>query len=168
MFDTGRLARVIDTVASASGWPHAPSAGRAWGIAAHFTFGSYAAEAAEVSVRNGIITVHRVVAALDCGTVVNLSGAEAQVQGGIIDGLSAALFGEVTIDAGRVTQRNFADYRLLRIDEAPAHRRPLHSEHAKHRADSASHRCRRSRRRWQTRSSPRRDNDFDACRFKKR
>jgi isoquinoline 1-oxidoreductase beta subunit len=120
VFETGRLAAVIEAVAKQAGWPHAPAAGRAWGIAAHFTFGSYAAEAAEVSVRNGIIKVHRVVAVVDCGTVVNLSGADAQVQGGIMDGLSAALFGEVTVEAGRVTQRNFADYRLVRIDEAPA------------------------------------------------
>ena len=66
-----------------------------------------------------VIRVHRVVAAVDCGTVVNLSGAEAQVQGGIIDGLSAALFGEITVDKGVVSQSNFGDYRLLRIDEAP-------------------------------------------------
>jgi isoquinoline 1-oxidoreductase subunit beta len=118
-FDTGRLATVIRTAAERSGWPHAPAAGRAWGIAAHFTFGSYAAEAVEVSVQNGVIRVHRVVAAVDCGIVVNLSGAEAQVQGGIIDGLSAALYGEITVDKGVVSQSSFGDYRLLRIDEAP-------------------------------------------------
>jgi len=119
VLDTGRFAAVIKKVVEQSGWPHAPTAGRAWGIAAHFTFGSYAAEAVEVSVQNGVIRVHRVVAAIDCGTVVNLSGAEAQVQGGIIDGLSAALFGEVTVDKGIVSQSNFSDYRLLRIDEVP-------------------------------------------------
>ncbi len=118
-FDTGRLATVLRTAAERSGWPHAPTAGRGWGIAAHFTFGSYAAEAVEVSVESGVVRVHRVVAAIDCGTVVNLSGAEAQVQGGIIDGLSAALFGEITVDKGVVSQSNFGDYRLLRIDEAP-------------------------------------------------
>jgi isoquinoline 1-oxidoreductase subunit beta len=119
-FDTGRLATVIRTVAERSGWPHSPANGRAWGIAAHFTFGSYVAEVAEVSVQNGVIRVHRVVAVVDCGTVVNLSGAEAQVQGGIIDGLSAALFGEIVVDRGMVRQSNFGDYRLLRIDEAPS------------------------------------------------
>jgi isoquinoline 1-oxidoreductase beta subunit len=119
VFDTGRMAAVIKMAAERSGWPHAPAAGRAWGMAAHFTFGSYAAHAVEVSVQNNVIRVHRVVAAVDCGTVVNLSGAEAQVQGGIIDGLSAALFGEITVDKGVVAQSNFGDYRLLRIDEAP-------------------------------------------------
>jgi isoquinoline 1-oxidoreductase beta subunit len=119
VFDTGRMAAVIKMAAERSGWPHAPAAGRAWGMAAHFTFGSYAAHAVEVSVQNNVIRVHRVVAAVDCGTVVNLSGAEAQVQGGIIDGVSAALFGEITVDKGVVAQSNFGDYRLLRIDEAP-------------------------------------------------
>jgi isoquinoline 1-oxidoreductase beta subunit len=119
VFDTGRLAAVVRAAAQRSGWPHAPTSGRAWGFAAHFTFGSYAAEAVEVSVVNGAIKVHRVVAVVDCGTVVSLSGAEAQVQGGIMDGLSAALFGEILVDAGRVTQSNFGDYRLLRINEAP-------------------------------------------------
>ncbi|MEP6492443.1 MAG: molybdopterin cofactor-binding domain-containing protein [bacterium] len=93
LFDTGRLAAVLRLAATQSGWPHTPSPTRAWGIAAHFTFGSYVAEAVEVSIQNGVIKVHRVVAAVDCGTVVTLSGAEAQVQGGTIDGLSAALFG---------------------------------------------------------------------------
>jgi isoquinoline 1-oxidoreductase beta subunit len=63
--------------------------------------------------------VDRIVAVVDCGTVVNLSGAEAQVQGGVLDGLSAALYGEITVEQGRVKQGNFHDYRLLRIDEAP-------------------------------------------------
>jgi isoquinoline 1-oxidoreductase beta subunit len=119
VFDTGRLAGVINLAAQRSDWPRGNTPGRAWGFAAHFTFGSYAAEAVEVSVVGDVIKVHRVVAALDCGVVVNTSGAEAQVQGGIIDGLSAALFGEILVESGRVTQRGFGDYRLLRIDEAP-------------------------------------------------
>ena len=118
-FDTERLATVIKFVAERSREPHGPPPGHAWGMAAHFTFGSYVAEAVEVSVQNGAIRVHRVVAAVDCGTVVNLSGAEAQVQGGIIDGLSAALYGEITVEKGVVSQSGFAEYRLLRIDEAP-------------------------------------------------
>jgi isoquinoline 1-oxidoreductase beta subunit len=106
-------------MAERSEWPHRPAAGRAWGMAAHFTFGSYVAHAVEISAEKSAIRVHRVVAAVDCGTVVNLSGAEAQVQGGIIEGISAALFGGVTVEKGRVAQSNFGDYRLLRIDEAP-------------------------------------------------
>jgi isoquinoline 1-oxidoreductase subunit beta len=63
--------------------------------------------------------VDRIVAAIDCGTVVSLSGAEAQAQGGILEGLSATLFGEINVAAGRVQQTNFHQYRWLRFDEAP-------------------------------------------------
>jgi len=119
VFDTGRLAGVIRLMAERSGWPHKPAGGRAWGMAAHFTFGSYVAHAVEVSAEKNAVRVHRVVSAVDCGTVVNVSGAEAQVQGGVIEGISAALYGGVTIEGGRVAQKNFGDYRLLRIDEAP-------------------------------------------------
>ena len=119
VFDTGRLSGVIRLMAERSGWPHKPAAGRAWGMAAHFTFGSYVAHAVEVSAEKNAVRVHRVVSAVDCGTVVNVSGAEAQVQGGIIEGISAALYGEVTVEGGRTAQKNFGDYRLLRIDESP-------------------------------------------------
>jgi isoquinoline 1-oxidoreductase beta subunit len=119
-FDTGRLAAVLELAATRSGWGTRPREGRARGIAAHFTFGSYAAHVAEVSAdATGGIRVHRVVCAVDCGIVVNRSGAEAQVEGGIMDGLGAALHGEITIEAGRVAQRNFDRYRLLRMNEAP-------------------------------------------------
>jgi CO/xanthine dehydrogenase Mo-binding subunit len=84
------------------------------------TFGTYVAEVAEVyRDSGGLVRVDRIVAAVDCGTVVNLSGAEAQVQGGVVDGLSAALYGEITVEQGRVKQANFHEYRLLRMDEAP-------------------------------------------------
>jgi len=69
---------------------------------------------------SGRVRVHRIVAAVDCGTIVNASGAEAQVQGGVIDGLSAVLYGQITVDRGRVRQSNFNDYRLIRMSEAPA------------------------------------------------
>jgi isoquinoline 1-oxidoreductase beta subunit len=75
---------------------------------------------AEVSVdANHRLKVHRIVAAVDCGQVVNRSGVEAQAQGGILDGLSAALYGEITIDRGRTVESNFGDYRMLRIPDAP-------------------------------------------------
>jgi isoquinoline 1-oxidoreductase beta subunit len=118
--DTGRLARVLQLAAEKAGWTTPLPQGRARGIAGHFTFGSYAAEVAEVSRDgNGKPRVDRIVAAIDCGTVVNLSGAEAQAQGGILDGLSAALYGEITVENGRVRQSNFNEYRLLRFEEAP-------------------------------------------------
>ena len=89
-------------------------------IAGHFTFGSYAAHVVEVSREpNGGVRIDRIVVAVDCGQVVNLSGAEAQVQGGVLDGLGAALHGEITVEQGRVQQKNFDGYPLLRLREAP-------------------------------------------------
>jgi isoquinoline 1-oxidoreductase beta subunit len=121
VFDTGRLAGVLRLAADRAGWSRPLPRGRGRGIAAHFTFGSYVAHVAEVSVdANGQPRVHRIVAAVDCGQLVNSSGAEAQVQGGVIDGLSSALFGQITVDSGRVRQSNFNDYRLLRMREAPS------------------------------------------------
>ena len=120
IFDTGRLAGVLRLAAERAGWGTPLPSGRARGIAGHFTFGSYAAHVAEVSMDSaGRPRVHRIVAAVDCGLLVNESGAEAQVQGGVIDGLSAALYGQVTMTRGRVDQSNFNDYRLLRMREVP-------------------------------------------------
>jgi isoquinoline 1-oxidoreductase beta subunit len=120
VFDTGRLAGVLRLAAERAGWSRPLSPGRARGIAGHFTFGSYAAHVVEVSHEpKGGVRVDRIVVAVDCGQVVNLSGAEAQVQGGVLDGLGAALHGEVTVQRGRVQQKNFDGYPLLRLREAP-------------------------------------------------
>jgi isoquinoline 1-oxidoreductase beta subunit len=84
-------------------------------------FGSYIAQVAQVRVsKTGDVRVERVVAAVDCGTIVNPNTVEAQIQSGIIFGISAALWGEITLKDGRVEQHNFNDYRVLRINEAPA------------------------------------------------
>lgn len=82
-------------------------------------FGSFFAIVADVAVDDGEVRVTRVVCAVDCGMTVNPNTIEAQVQGGIIFGITGALYGEVTIENGRVTQRNFTDYRVLRINETP-------------------------------------------------
>lgn len=119
VFDTGRLAGVLRLAAGRAGWGTPLPDGRARGIAGHFTFGSYAAHVAEVSRGAGGVRVERLVVAVDCGQVVNLSGAEAQVQGGVLDGLSAALHGEITVERGEVRQTNFDGYRLLRMNESP-------------------------------------------------
>jgi len=89
------------------------------GFAVHFTFGSYAAVVAEVSVEGNRLAVQRMVVALDVGLPVNPLTLEAQTLGGVLDGLSAALFGEITIDHGRTVQSSFDGYRLLRNSEAP-------------------------------------------------
>ncbi|MDX6384817.1 MAG: isoquinoline 1-oxidoreductase subunit beta, partial [Blastocatellia bacterium] len=108
-----------ELVAEKANWGKALPAGRGRGIATHFSFDSYVAQVAEVSVDNGRVRVHRVVAAIDCGRVVNPDTVKAQVEGGIIFGLTAALKDEITLDHGRVQQRNFHDYPMLRMNEAP-------------------------------------------------
>jgi isoquinoline 1-oxidoreductase subunit beta len=111
---------VLDLVAEKANWGTPLPKGHGRGIALHFSFDTYVAEVAEVSVsEGGRVRVHRVVAAIDCGRVVNPDGVVAQVEGGIIFGLSAALKSEITLNRGRVEQSNFNDYHVLRIDEAP-------------------------------------------------
>ncbi len=96
-------------------------AGRYRGIAVLSSFGSYVAEVAEVSVdkKTGEVRVHRVVCAVDCGRTVNPLTIEAQMQSGIVFGLTAALKGAITINKGRVEQGNFDDYQMLRMNEMP-------------------------------------------------
>lgn len=96
-----------------------PAEGRAHGVALHQSFGTVVAEVAEVSVQNGQIRVHRVVCAVDCGIAVNPNIITQQMESAVIFGLSAALYGEVTIKDGKVVQSNFHDYPVLRINEAP-------------------------------------------------
>jgi len=112
--------RALKAAAEKAGWGTPPPEGRARGLAVHDCFGTIVAEVAEVSVdaRRGI-RVHKVSCALDCGQAVNPLAIEAQVQGGVVFGLSAALFGAVTLKEGCVEQSNFHDYRVLRIPEMP-------------------------------------------------
>jgi isoquinoline 1-oxidoreductase beta subunit len=116
-----RAKAVLDLVAEKSGWgqPLPERVGR--GIALQFVFASYMAIVAEVDVAvSGAVSVRRVVSAIDCGTVVNPDTVEAQVQGAIIFGITAALYGEITLKDGRVEQTNFDSYKMLRMNEAPA------------------------------------------------
>jgi isoquinoline 1-oxidoreductase beta subunit len=111
---------VLELAAQKAGWGTALPPGRHRGIAVAFSYGSWAAQVAEVSVApDGTVRVHRVVCAIDCGLAVNPDQIEAQMQGGIVWGLTAALRGEITIADGRVQQSNFHDYPMLRIDEMP-------------------------------------------------
>lgn len=115
-----RLLAVLDLAAEKAGWGKPLPTDRHRGIAAHFAYGSYCAQVAEVSVANGgAVKVHRVVAAIDPGWVVNPDTLTAQVQSGIIYGLTAALYGEITVKDGRVEQSNFGDYPMLRMREMP-------------------------------------------------
>jgi isoquinoline 1-oxidoreductase beta subunit len=119
-FDTARMKGVVRLAAEKSGWGKKLPRGSGQGIAFYFSHHGYVAEVAEVGVApDGTLKVHRVTAAVDVGPIVNLSGAEQQVQGSIIDGLSGAWLQEITIDHGRVVQGNFDQYPLLRINDAP-------------------------------------------------
>jgi isoquinoline 1-oxidoreductase beta subunit len=111
---------VLELAAAKAGWGTPPPAGRARGIALHKSFESFVAQVAEVSVSPaGEVRVHRVVCAVDCGMFVNPDTIEAQMQGAIVFGLTAALKGQITIDKGRVQQSNFNDYEMLRLAEMP-------------------------------------------------
>jgi isoquinoline 1-oxidoreductase beta subunit len=114
-----RHRRVLDAVAEASGWGSPVPEGRARGIAVAESFGSYVAEVAEVSVENGRPRVHKVWCAIDCGVVLNPAIVRAQMESGIVYGLTAALYGEINIEGGRVVQSNFHNYQMLRMNEAP-------------------------------------------------
>jgi len=111
--------QVIDLLVEKGDWGKPMPRGSGRGVAVHESYDSIVGMIAEVAVRNGEVKVERVVIACDCGTVVNPRGVETQLEGGMIYGLSAALFGEITIKDGRVEQSNFTDYRMLRIDQAP-------------------------------------------------
>jgi len=115
-----RHKRVLELVAEKAGWGQALPDGRGRGLALHEAFGSFVAQVAEVSLsRQGSLRIHRVVCAIDCGPVVNPDIVHAQMEGGIVFGLTAALYGEITFENGRVKQRNFHDYPMLRINEMP-------------------------------------------------
>jgi isoquinoline 1-oxidoreductase beta subunit len=117
-----RARAVLDVAAQAAGWDHAAPAGRGRGVALLYSeWHTYLAQVAEVSVsESGEVRVHRIVCAVDCGTVVNPDTVKAQIEGGVIFGVGAALYGEVTLKNGRVEQSNFHDVRVVRINETPA------------------------------------------------
>jgi len=117
--DAPRRLKVLEAAAEKAGWGQKPPAGIGRGLAVHESFGSIVAQVADVSVDAGKIRVHRVVCAIDCGTAVNPDAVVAQMQGGIIYGLSAALYGAVHIKEGRVQESNFDDYQVVRMPNAP-------------------------------------------------
>lgn len=114
-----RMKAVIRLAAEKAGWGSPLPAGRTRGIAAHRSFNTYVAEVAEISLADGGIKVERVVAAVDCGVVVNPDVVRAQIEGGIGFGLGAALHDAITLDKGAVEQANFDTYQPLRMSEMP-------------------------------------------------
>ena len=119
-FDTGRLGGVLRRAAERIGWGRKLKKGEGHGLACHFTFGGYAAHAFHVAVpKKGEARILRAVCAVDVGRPINPLGIEAQMEGGTLDGLGAALHQEITVKDGRVVQSNFHDYPLLGMREAP-------------------------------------------------
>jgi isoquinoline 1-oxidoreductase subunit beta len=116
---TNRLRNVLKLVADKAGWSKPLPAGRYRGIACFGCFSTYAADVVEISMDNGQPQVHRVVAVMDCGRVVNPNILEQQIHGAVIYGLANALRAQITIDKGRVVQGNFDDYQPIRMNEAP-------------------------------------------------
>jgi isoquinoline 1-oxidoreductase subunit beta len=111
---------VLELAATKAGWGSPLPAGRGRGIAVCFSYASYAAHVAEVSVADdGTVRVHRVVCAIDCGIAVNPDQVVAQMEGGLVYALTATLHGEITLDKGRVQQTNFHTYPMLRIADTP-------------------------------------------------
>jgi isoquinoline 1-oxidoreductase beta subunit len=112
---------VLELAADRANWASRPPAGRARGIAVAFSYGSYAAHVIEASVDpDGSVRVHRVVCAIDCGIAVNPDQVKAQMEGGAVYALTAALYGQITLERGRVQQSNFDTYPMMRINEIPA------------------------------------------------
>jgi isoquinoline 1-oxidoreductase beta subunit len=114
-FDASRLAHVVTEAAKLGDWGRRLPDGRGRGIAASYTQGAWVAQVAEVTLRDRRLTVDRIVSVVDCGLVINPQGAENQVQGGIVDGLSAVLMGEITVSYGIVEQSNYHDYPVCRM-----------------------------------------------------
>lgn len=118
--DKPRHAAVLKAAAEKAGWERNLPEGHAMGIALQESFGSIVAQVAEVSINSdGSVRVHRVTCAVDCGRSVNPDNVASQAESGIIYGLTAALYGEITIANGRVEQTNFNDYEMLRLSDSP-------------------------------------------------
>jgi isoquinoline 1-oxidoreductase beta subunit len=116
-----RAKAVLELAAQKAGWSKPLPGGAGRGVSVQFVFGTYMAQVAEVEVsKDGAVRVRRVVCAVDCGTAVNPDIVRAQIEGAIVFGITAALYGKITLKNGRVEQANFDTYPVLRINEAPA------------------------------------------------
>ena len=115
-----RAQGVLDLAAEKAGWGQKLPQRSGRGVSLQFVFGTYMAQVAQVEVgQEGAVRVQKVVCAVDCGSVVNPDTIQAQIEGAVIFGISAALYGQVTVKGGRVEQSNFHDYQVLRMNEAP-------------------------------------------------
>jgi CO/xanthine dehydrogenase Mo-binding subunit len=117
--DTARLKAVMQLAADKSGWGKPLPQGEGRGIAAFFSFDTYTAAVAEVSLSQNKLKIKRLVCAVDCGRVVNPNGVRAQVESAAIYALTATLKDAITVERGRIVQSNFNDYQMLRMKEVP-------------------------------------------------
>ena len=119
-FDAARMTTVLELATEKAGWGRQRPRGEGQGFAISRTMGAYVAVVADVAVRrDGSLVIKKITGAVDAGTIINLSGAEAQVQGAILDGISAAWFQKITIEGGAVAQKNFNTYPMLRMSDTP-------------------------------------------------
>ncbi len=116
-YDIDRMKAVIQLAAEKSNW--GKKAGVSQGFSVYFSHRSYVAQVAEVEMKNGKPTLQKIVAAADCGVVINTSGALQQVRGGVVDGIGHAFFGNLTFKNGEPEQKNFNAYRLIKLKEVP-------------------------------------------------
>jgi isoquinoline 1-oxidoreductase beta subunit len=114
-----RWLSVLDAATRKANWGR-PPAGRHQGVALMSGYDSYLAQVAEISLDGDKLKVHRIVCAIDCGQMVNPGIVQAQAEGGIVFGLTAALFSEINVVGGKVQEQNFDTYRMLRMNEVPA------------------------------------------------
>ncbi|HLV77075.1 MAG TPA: molybdopterin cofactor-binding domain-containing protein, partial [Marinobacter sp.] len=114
-----RHREVLERAARLAGWGEAAPEGRARGLALFKSFGTYVAQVVEAGIENGEIRVYKVICSVDCGQVVNPRIVEDQIEGGILFGLTAALYGEINFDNGEIRQSNFHDYRLMQMHQTP-------------------------------------------------
>jgi isoquinoline 1-oxidoreductase beta subunit len=114
-----RYMAVLNLAAEKANWTQPLPAGQFRGVAIHEAMGSCVCQIVELSIDNQSIKLHRVVCVIDCGLVVNPDGVIAQMEGGIVYGLTAALYGEISLEKGQVKQSNFHDYRMMRMNEMP-------------------------------------------------
>jgi isoquinoline 1-oxidoreductase beta subunit len=118
-YDVDRYKAVVKMAAEMGGWGKQGENNIYKGFGAHFSFGTYVAQVADISIVQGKVKVHKVYCAVDCGRVINYAGAENQIEGGIVDGIGHALFGELTFDKGAAEQKNFNSYKMIRMADAP-------------------------------------------------
>ena len=119
IYDVDRYKAVVKMAAEMANWGKQGVDGVYKGFGAHFSFGTYVAQIADIKIEGGKIKVLKVYCAVDCGRVMNPLGAEQQVEGGIIDGLGHALYGELVFQKGSAVQKNFNTYKMIRIADAP-------------------------------------------------